>query len=103
MSETGSSSLQIAFPVDDATDPAKHIYPVDIEGKKISVYEYSYLCYGESEALRRFHALLIKVMQKHHILYIHCKVVKGFLNLSHSTGADLYLLKSFPIQTDELS
>ena len=97
MSETGSSSLQIAFPVDDATDPAKHIYPVDIEGKKISVYEYSYLCYGESEALRRFHALLIKVMQKHHILYIHCKVVKVY------AVRYLYLLKSFPIQTNELS
>jgi len=60
MAETGSSSVQIAFPVDEATDPAKHIYPVDIEGKKMSVYEYSYLCYGESEAWRRFHALLIK-------------------------------------------
>lgn len=61
MAETGSSSVQIAFPVDELVDPAKHIYSVDIGGKHMSVYEYSYLCYGESEAWRRMHALLIKV------------------------------------------
>ena len=70
MTETGSSSVQIAFPVDEVADPAKHTYSVDIEGKTMSVYEYSYLCYGEAEALRRFHAKLVKVFSLSHLMNI---------------------------------
>ena len=61
MAETGSSSLQIAFPVNGPADPKKHINSVTIDGKNMSVYEYSYLCYGEAEALRRYHASIVKV------------------------------------------
>ena len=61
MVETGSSSIQIAFPVDEAPDENKHIDAVTINGHTVNLYEYSYLCYGEAEGLRRAHAEIIKV------------------------------------------
>uniref|UniRef100_A0A7M5WV36 Ectonucleoside triphosphate diphosphohydrolase n=1 Tax=Clytia hemisphaerica TaxID=252671 RepID=A0A7M5WV36_9CNID len=60
MVETGSSSIQIAFAVNESADTNKHIDAIKIKGHTVNLYEYSYLCYGEAEGLRRVHAELIK-------------------------------------------
>uniref|UniRef100_A0A7M5WVF2 Uncharacterized protein n=1 Tax=Clytia hemisphaerica TaxID=252671 RepID=A0A7M5WVF2_9CNID len=60
MVETGSSSIQIAFAVNESADANKHIDAIKIKGHTVNLYEYSYLCYGEAEGLRRVHAELIK-------------------------------------------
>jgi len=59
--EEGSSSLQLAFEVDEKPNPSKRVDIVDAFGRERTLYEVSYLCYGETEIIRRAHAELVFV------------------------------------------
>ena len=61
IAEEGSSSLQLAFEVDEKPDESKNVDLVTVLGKEHALYEVSYLCYGEAEILRRVHANLVFV------------------------------------------
>jgi len=61
MTEEGSSSLQLAFEVDEEPDSSKGIDRVEVFDSNHTLYEVSYLCYGEAELLRRVHADLVFV------------------------------------------
>ena len=58
----GSSSLQIAFEQNfNTTSPASEdLQILNLNGKNISIYAHSYLCFGNDEIQRRFLAKLVK-------------------------------------------
>ena len=66
MAEEGSSSLQLAFEVEEKPDASKGVDLVTLFGEKHILYEVSYLCYGEAEILRRVHADLVYVRKSYY-------------------------------------
>lgn len=80
MAEMGSTSLQLAFQVDESANTEKHISHIDLHnGKKLNLYEYSYLCYGDAEINRRIQAQLVKVGKRRNIFFSFSSVLQWLL------------------------
>jgi len=60
IAEFGSSSVQIAFVPKTVAEGATGIDSFSLNGKNISIYGHSYLCYGRKEMERRLKAKLVK-------------------------------------------
>lgn len=48
--EIGGSSMQISFPTDEPPDPARHVHPVSINGRRFAVSCRSFLGLGQDDA-----------------------------------------------------
>jgi hypothetical protein len=48
--EIGGSSMQISFPTDEPPDPARHVHPVAINGRRFAVFCRSFLGLGQDDA-----------------------------------------------------
>ena len=61
IAELGSTSLQLAFAAKEDPDAKESFQYIQINGKNVSVYGHSYLCFGRKEMERRIMAKLVEV------------------------------------------
>lgn len=69
--DLGGASTQIVFEPSAEMPPGDHMYKLDVEKKKYTLYQHSYLGFGLNEARKRIKSYVTQLWEKQHTEYNH--------------------------------